>query len=230
MIIGGFQRFSLIDYPGKICAIVFTQGCNFRCPYCHNPELVDMKRAIGFIPEEEILSFLKKRRGRLDAVEITGGEPTLQPDLLDFLKAIKDMGYLIKLDSNGTHPDMLEQIIYKNLVDYLAMDVKAPLEKYEEIVNVKVDTEKIKYSIDLIKNSRLNYEFRTTVVKSLLSKEDIIEIGKLIKGTNLYILQKFIPSKTLNPKFLKESTYSDIEFEKIGEELKNQGIRRYKVR
>lgn len=229
MIIGGFQRFSLIDYPGKICAIVFTQGCNLRCPYCQNPELIDFKRAVGFIPEEEIFSFLKKRKGKLDAVEITGGEPTLQPDLLEFLKKIKNMGYLIKLDSNGTHPEILEQIIYRNLVDYFAMDIKAPLEKYEGVVNAKVDTDKIKYSIGLIKNSSVDYEFRTTVVKSLLSEEDIIEIGKLIKGVNLYILQKFVPSKPLNPKFLNEDTYSDVEFEKIGEELKNLGIR-YTVR
>lgn len=219
MIIGGFQKFSLIDYPGKICAIVFTQGCNFRCPYCHNPELVDPKLFLSPIPEDEIFSFLEKRRGKLDAVEITGGEPTLQSDLIEFLEKIKNMGFLVKLDSNGTNPDVIEEAIKNKLVDYLAMDVKAPLEKYKEIIGVDVDTDKIKSNIRLIMNSGVDYEFRTTIVKSLLSKEDIIKIGELIKGAKLYILQKFIPSKTLSPHFINETTYSDEEFAKIKNEM-----------
>ena len=218
MIIGGFQKFSLIDYPGKICAIVFTRGCNFRCPYCHNPELVNTELFLSPISEEEIFSFLEKRKGKLDAVEITGGEPTLQPDLIEFLGKIKDMGFLVKLDSNGTNPDVIEEVIKNKLVDYLAMDVKAPLEKYKEITCVDVDTHKIRSNIKLIMNSGIDYEFRTTIVKSLLSKEDIIKIGELIKGANLYILQKFVPSKTLNPDFVNETTYSDEEFT----EMKNK--------
>ena len=215
MIIGGFQKFSLIDYPGKICAIVFTQGCNFRCPYCHNPELVDPKLFLPPIPEEEIFSFLEKRRGKLDAVEITGGEPTLHSDLLEFIGKIKNMGFLVKLDSNGTNPDVIEKAIRKKLVDYLAMDVKAPLDKYRETTGVDVDVDKIKRNIELIMNSGVDYEFRTTIVKSLLSREDILKIGELIKGAKLYILQKFVPSKTLNPKFLDEDTYTDEEFEQL---------------
>ena len=218
MIIGGFQKFSLIDYPGKICAIVFTRGCNFRCPYCHNPELVNTDLFLSSISEEKIFSFLEKRKGKLDAVEITGGEPTLQPDLIEFLEKIKDMGFLVKLDSNGTNPDIIEEVIKNKLVDYLAMDVKAPLEKYKEITCVDVDTHKIRSNIKLIMNSGIDYEFRTTIVKSLLSKEDIIKIGELIKGANLYILQKFVPSKTLNPDFVNETTYSDEEFT----EMKNK--------
>ncbi|MCD6399036.1 MAG: anaerobic ribonucleoside-triphosphate reductase activating protein [Candidatus Aenigmarchaeota archaeon] len=218
MIIGGFQKFSLIDYPGKICAIVFTRGCNFRCPYCHNPELVNTDLFLSSISEEKIFSFLEKRKGKLDAVEITGGEPTLQPDLIEFLGKIKDMGFLVKLDSNGTNPDIIEEVIKNKLVDYLAMDVKAPLEKYKEITCVDVDTHKIRSNIKLIMNSGIDYEFRTTIVKSLLSKEDIIKIGELIKGANLYILQKFVPSKTLNPDFVNETTYSDEEFT----EMKNK--------
>ncbi|RLC89206.1 MAG: anaerobic ribonucleoside-triphosphate reductase activating protein [Chloroflexi bacterium] len=218
MIIGGFQKFSLIDYPGKICAIVFTRGCNFRCPYCHNPELVNSELFLSPISEEEIFSFLEERKGKLDAVEITGGEPTLQPDLIEFLGKIKDMGFLVKLDSNGTNPDVIEEVIKNKLVDYLAMDVKAPLEKYKEITYVDVDTHKIRSNIKLIMNSGIDYEFRTTIVKSLLSKEDIIKIGELIKGANLYILQKFVPSKTLNPDFVNETTYSDEEFT----EMKNK--------
>jgi anaerobic ribonucleoside-triphosphate reductase activating protein len=157
--------------------ILFTQGCNFRCPYCHNPELIEFKPH-NPIEQEEVLSFLEKRRGKLDAVSITGGEPTLQPDLIDFLEKIKSMNYLIKLDSNGSHPEILEKIVEKGVVDYLAMDVKGPLKKYQEVVNSNVNADKIKESISLIMNSGLDYEFRTTVVKSQLSPEDIVEIGK----------------------------------------------------
>ena len=215
MLIGGLQKFSLIDYPGKICAIVFTQGCNFKCPYCHNPELIDPKLFLPTIPEEKIFSFLKKRQGKLDAVEITGGEPTLQPDLIDFIKKIKRLGFLVKLDSNGSNPEILKKIIQLKIVDYLALDVKAPLERYQEITDSNIDPNKIRKTIKLIINSGLDYEFRTTVVKSLLNKKDIEKIGKLIQGAKLYILQKFIATKLLNPKLLKGTGYSDQEFEKL---------------
>jgi len=213
MLIGGFQKVSLIDYPGKICAIIFTQGCNFRCPYCHNPELINLSDSQSPINEEEILLFLRMRKGKLDAVVITGGEPTLQQDLIEFLRKIREMGYLIKLDTNGSYPELIEKIIKLKIVDYLTMDVKAPLEKYQEITNSKVNPDIIRKSIESIMKSGLDYEFRTTLVKSQLNKEDIIEIGKLIKDSQLYVLQKFVPSKTLNPKFLNETTYSNEEFE-----------------
>ena len=219
MFIGGFQKISLIDYPGKICAIVFTQGCNFRCPYCHNPELVDPKLFHNSIEGKEIFSFLKSRIGKLDAVEITGGEPTLQRDLLTFIKKIKEMGFLIKLDTNGSNPEVLEKIIKERFVDYIAMDIKAPLEKYKEVIHSNICSEKIKKSIELIMHSGIKYEFRTTVVKSQLSKEDFLSIGKLIEGAELYILQKFIPSKTLDPNFSNEKTYSDKEFKTLKKEL-----------
>jgi anaerobic ribonucleoside-triphosphate reductase activating protein len=228
MIIGGFQKFSLIDYPGKICAIVFTQGCNFRCPYCHNPELIDpnvSQNSQNITSEDDVFSFLEKRKGKLDAVEITGGEPTLQQGLLEFLKKIKDMGYLAKLDSNGSRPEVIEKIIRLKIVDYLAMDVKAPLEKYQEITCSNINPNKIKKSIELVMNSGLDYEFRTTVIKSQLSEEDIIEIVKLIKGANLYVLQKFIPSKTLNPKFLSKASYSDEEFEYLKAAVESYVVR-----
>ena len=215
MKIGGFQKFSLIDYPNKITAIIFTQGCNFRCPYCHNPELVEPKLFSQPIPEDEIFSFLEKRKGKLEAVEITGGEPTLQPDLIEFTKKIKDMDFLVKLDSNGTNPNIVEKAIKNKLVNYLTMDIKAPLEKYSDVVKANVDTDKIKHSIDLIMNSGINYEFRTTVVKSLLDKDDLRKIGKLIKGVRLYALQKFVPSKLLDAEFLKETNYSNEEFEEF---------------
>jgi len=218
MIIGGFQKFSLIDYPGKISCIVFTQGCNFRCPYCHNPELIPFTSLVK-IKEETILSFLEKRKGKIDAVVITGGEPTMQQDLLKFIQKIKERGYLIKLDTNGSNPEMLEIIINHSLVDYIAMDIKAPLEKYKEVIHSVISPEKIKRSIRMIMNSEIRYEFRTTVVKSQLSKEDIINIGKLVEGAELYILQKFIPSKTLDPNFSNEKTYSDGELSSLKRKL-----------
>ena len=223
MKIGGFQRFSLIDYPGKICAIVFTQGCNFRCPYCHNPELVNPELFEAPIPEGDILSFLANRRGKLDAVEITGGEPTLQPDLMDFMRKIKDLEYLVKLDTNGSNPGIISEAIERGIVDYLAMDVKAPLERYQEITDSRVDPAKIKHSIELIMSSGADYEFRTTVVKSQLGKRDILEIGRLIRGSKRYILQKFVPVKVLDKKFLNEVVYTDDELEYLRDAVKRKG-------
>lgn len=221
MFIGGFQRFSLIDYPGKICAIVFTQGCNFRCPYCHNPELIEQKPLSSPLMEEDIFSFLEGRRGKLDALEITGGEPTLQPDLISFIEKVRELGFLVKLDSNGSNPEVIKRLIELEVVDYLAMDVKAPLPRYREVTKSRVDPNKIKRSIDLVMASGLDYELRTTVVKSQLRQDDILEIGKLIRGAKVYILQRFVPSKTLNPEFLQETTYSDEEFEHLKAALKN---------
>jgi len=215
MFIGGFQKISLIDYPGKICSIVFTVGCNFRCGYCHNPELVIPKQYPKRIPLDEILSFLLKRKGKIDAITITGGEPTLHPDLANFMRSIKKLGFLIKLDSNGTNPKSLQNIIDNKLINYLAMDIKAPLEKYSNIANVPVDINKIKQSIELVMNSGIPYEFRTTVVKSQLNKNDFLKIGQLIKGSRLYALQKFIPTKANDSRFLKEKTYSDQEFSSL---------------
>lgn len=209
MIIGGFQRFSLIEYPEKISAVVFTQGCNFRCPYCHNPELVNDRDPQNLISEEEIFSFLEKRKNKLDAVVVTGGEPLLQPDLLEFFERTKMMGYLTKLDTNGSNSESIRKLIDAKVVDYIAMDVKAPLEKYQEITNFDIDQGKIRHSIESIMNSGVDYEFRTTIVKSQLTKTDILKIGELIKGAKLYILQRFVPSKVLDPSFLNKKTYPD---------------------
>lgn len=219
MNIGGLQQFSMIDYPGKLAAIVFTLGCNFRCGYCHNPELVIPEKFNPSLAEDEILKFLKTRIGKLDAVSITGGEPTLHIDLPQFMKKIKDLGFLVKLDTNGTNLKMLKEIIDSKLVDYLAMDIKAPLEKYEEVINHSVDLDSIQKSIKLIMDSGLDYEFRTTIVKSQLSKQDLRDIGKLIRGAQIYYLQKFVPSKANDEKFLKEKTYSDQEFEEIKKDI-----------
>lgn len=214
MIIGGFQRFSLIDYPDKICAIVFTQGCNFRCPYCHNPELVDPKKSANIgLTEDEILSFLDRRKGKLNAVTVTGGEPLLQSDLSAFLSAIKRLGYLVKLDTNGSFPSRLEGIVQSKFVDYIAMDIKTSLDKYHQVIKRKIDTRKILDSIRLIMNSGLDYEFRTTVVKALFEKDDFYRIGQLIKNARLYVLQNFVPSKTLDDAFLDMKSCTDEELD-----------------
>lgn len=216
MQIGGLQKTSLLDFPEKISAIVFTQGCNFRCGYCHNPELIVMKSTDNYTTDG-VLEFLKTRRGKLDGVVITGGEPCLQNGLIEFIENVKGEGFLVKLDSNGMMPDVLARAL--PLVDYVAMDIKAPLSKYPDIVRVKVDTNKIRKSINMIMQSGVDYEFRTTVVKSQLSYSDFEEIGQLIKGAKRYYLQKFVPSKTLDEKMMSETTYSTEEFEKIKEIL-----------
>jgi pyruvate formate lyase activating enzyme len=222
MNIGGWQRVSLIDYPEKICSIVFTQGCNFRCPYCHNAELVEAHLFGECLSEEEIFAFLEKRRGKLDAVSITGGEPSIQPDLARFIQLIKEIGYPIKIDTNGSRPDVLKKLINQELLDYIAMDVKAPLKRYRKMTRSNIHPDKIKESIQVIMGSGVAYEFRTTIVKSLLTKSDLQKITTLIKGARLYVLQKFVSSKCLDEKLLGETTYSDEDLEELGEKLKDK--------
>jgi pyruvate formate lyase activating enzyme len=220
MRIGGLQKVSLMEYPGKISAIAFTQGCNFRCPYCHNPELVDPELYGDCLPEEVIFSFLEKRKGKLDAVTITGGEPTIHDDLMDFIKRIRKMGYLVKLDTNGSYPHVLEQLIHGRLVDYIAMDMKGPLYKYKIVTKSKIDEDKIKQSIEMIMKSGVPYEFRTTIPKKLLHEDDLLEMGKLLRNASCYILQQFIPTKTLDKQFLKYEAYSQEEMEYLRDKLK----------
>ncbi len=216
---GGFIPFTLIDYPGKTASVVFTIGCNFRCPYCHNPELVD-ETVEKTYTEEEIISFLDTRRDMLDGLVITGGEPTIHEDLIPFMRKVKEMGFLVKLDTNGTDPEMIKKSIVNGLVDYIAMDIKAPLSTYAQNVGRPVNTQAIQASIQLIMDSPVEYEFRTTVIKSLLSPEEIEKIGQDIKGARRYYLQKFISTKILNPQFRKKTTYSDDEFSEIKKTLK----------
>ncbi len=219
MVIGGFQKFSLIDYPGKTSAIIFTCGCNFRCRYCHNPELVIPEQYAPEIPLASIFDFLETRKGKLDAVSITGGEPTQHADLIEMIKKIKDMGFLVKLDSNGSRPEVLKNIIDQKLVDYLAMDVKAPLKDYVKIMCWQVPAEKLQQSITLVMNSGIDYEFRTTIVKSFTSKDDLREIAKTIKGAKKYFLQKFIPSKLVDSRCNEEVSYNDEELGALTQEL-----------
>lgn len=211
MFFGGLEKFTLIDYPSKTACMVYTIGCPFRCPYCHNPELVNQICKTK-ISEDEVLRFLSSRGNMLDGVVITGGEPSMHGQkLVDFIKKVKKLGFLIKLDSNGVDPIFLQTLISEKLVDYIAMDIKSPMIKYMQSVGRSVDTDNIRKSIEIIKNSGVDYEFRTTIVKSMLSYDDFEQIGREIKGAKKYFLQKFIPSKVLSPNFSKQSTYSDSE-------------------
>lgn len=228
MKIGGLQKLTLIDYPGKIAATVFLCGCNFRCPFCYNREIVlpeEIKKQPQ-ISEKDFFYFLRKRKGLLDGVVITGGEPILNKELPDFIKKIKKLMFLIKIDTNGSNPEMLKNLIKENLVDYVAMDIKAPLDVnfqfsisdfqlnsksqisvHQKATGVKVDLNKIKESIELIKNSGIDYEFRTTVIPGVHTKEDILQIAKEISPAKKYFLQNFRPEKTIDPKFEKIKPY-----------------------
>ncbi len=192
MKIGGLIKFTLIDFPGRPAAVVFTQGCNFRCRYCHNPELVYPHMFAEPVAKEEIYSFLKRRQGTLEGVVVSGGEPTLHEDLPQFLTDLKAMGYATKLDTNGTRPEMLRQLLDAKLLDYIAMDIKAPLEKYALITGVDFNPEVLKQSIDLIRQSGLEYEFRTTYDKEVLTDADISVITQRLNGKN-YRVQECLP-------------------------------------
>ncbi|MDD2730915.1 MAG: anaerobic ribonucleoside-triphosphate reductase activating protein [Candidatus Portnoybacteria bacterium] len=206
MVLGGLQKLTLIDYPGKLAATVFTVGCNFSCPFCHNPELVDAKKIKEQprVPEKEFFDFLDSRREKLEAVCITGGEPTIQPDLEKFIRKIKDLGFLVKLDTNGTNPDLLEKFLAEKLVDYVAMDIKTALENYGKVVGRDVSLANIQRSVELTRQAP-DYEFRTTILPALHSDEDILSIGRWLQGSKKYYLQQFRPIKTLDAAFEKES-------------------------
>ncbi|MDD5639449.1 MAG: anaerobic ribonucleoside-triphosphate reductase activating protein [Candidatus Pacebacteria bacterium] len=208
MVIGGFQKFTLIDYPGKLSCIVFLSGCNFRCPFCYSSELVlpEKIKQQPELSEEKILEYLEKRVGMLEGVVLCGGEPTLNSELDDFCLKLKTMGYFIKLDSNGTNSKKIKELIEKKLIDYIAMDIKAPLteEKYKIATGVDNNIEEIKKSIQIIKNSGIDYEFRTTVVPGIHNMEDIISIANSIGPAKKYFLQQFNPEKDVIDNSLKK--------------------------
>ena len=205
MKIGGLNKFSLSDFPGKISAVVFTQGCNFRCPYCHNGSLIAQHVPNDLlIPEEEFFRFLNIRGRQLDAVVVSGGEPTIQPDLSAFLRRIKGMGLLAKLDTNGSNPKVLRNLLKKELLDYIAMDVKAPLHIYNCLTGTVTPViRQIQESIVLVSESGIDHEFRTTVVELLLWPEDIRSIQELIPPGSTYRLQDFCPEHALDPALRK---------------------------
>lgn len=191
MIIKGLQKLSLIDYPAHTCCVIFTAGCNFRCSFCSNRDLVLNPEKLPTIPLEEFYQFLKDQKQWLDAVCICGGEPTIHQDLSEHIQRMRELGYKIKLDTNGTNPAMVEKLINDKLLDYIAMDIKSPLHKYEQVVNVPVDLEKIAQMVTLLLQNRVAYEFRTTAVPTLIDEHDFELIGKWIKGAERYFIQQF---------------------------------------
>ncbi len=191
----GMEKLSLVDFDDNITATLFMAGCPFRCPFCHNGDLVLHPETAVPLPFEEIMEYLRKRRGILDAVCITGGEPTLMPDLEDKIRAIRELGYIIKLDSNGFQPHVLRDLIGKGIVDYIAMDIKNSPEKYDLTCGTHVDLDKINESIELLKSSGVGYEFRTTAMEEFHTEEDMEKLARWIAGASRYYLQRYVDSE-----------------------------------
>jgi len=210
--IGGLQRLSLIDFPGVISCVIFTQGCPFRCHYCHNAPLVDPTKFIAPIAFEEVLQFLDSRIGKLQGVVISGGEPTIHKSLPECIALIKHKGFLVKLDTNGSNPEMLSYLIQQGLLDFVAMDIKAPLHLYEKVVGVKTDAKKIKESIALLLKESVPYEFRSTLTKELHSVDDVMAMGRVIKGAKRYVLQRYRKDDVLNAQLAGGSSYNEEDF------------------
>ncbi len=198
MKIYGFQKMTLLDFPGHVAATVFTGGCNLRCPFCHNAALVTEIDPAAIYNEDDIIAFLAKRTNLLDGVAITGGEPLMQVDICGFIKKVRGLGYKVKLDTNGSYPDKLEEIVSEHLVDYIAVDIKNSREKYALTTGVKdYDLASLDRSLEILKNCDIEHEFRTTIVKELHETEDIIKIGEWMKGEKNYFLQNFVDSGNL---------------------------------
>ncbi len=223
MEIGGLEKSTLIDYPGKIACTVFLIGCNFRCPWCYSAELVlpEKIKKQPKIKERDFFDFLQKRKNNLDGVVVCGGEPTIHPSLPQFFKKIKNLGFFVKLDTNGSNPEMVKELIKESLVDYIAMDIKAPLtnEKYKESTGKKIDISLIKKSIETIKSSKIDYEFRTTVIPGIHLEKDIAQIAREISFADKYFLQKFKPEKNIEPFFSKKEAYSEDCLEEIKDSI-----------
>ena len=212
MQIHGFQKMTLLDFPGRVACTVFTGGCNLRCPFCHNALLVTKMSDADIIPSEDVISFLEKRKGLLDGVAITGGEPLLQPDIASFIRKIKNMGYAVKLDTNGTYPAKLRDLVEEGLVDYVAMDVKNCKEKYGETVGIQnYDVSKADESIKFLLSNKVDFEFRTTVVKEFHTVEDIEKLAEWITGAPKYFLQNFTDSGNLIGENMHECSKETLE-------------------
>ena len=218
MKISGFQKLTLLDFPGKVSCIIFTQGCNFKCPYCQNSGLIGHENEY-LIDEEEIFSYLKKRKGILDGIVISGGEPTVQKDLDQFMRKVKELGYLVKLDTNGSNPDLIKKLIEEELVDYIAMDIKNVLSEYKDVTGVKVLEEKIKKSIKILKNSNIDHEFRTTIIKNIHDIDKILKICSYVKDEKMY-LQNFEQSENVLDKDLE--SFSKEELINIEKQIKEK--------
>jgi pyruvate formate lyase activating enzyme len=220
--IGGLLKTTLIDYPGEIACIVFLVGCNFRCPFCYSKELVNDICNDLVLEEEDFFLFLEKRKGLLDACVICGGEPTLNKEIFQFCKKIKALGYKVKLDTNGSNPDVIKRLIEEKLIDYIAMDVKAPFSKYSKAAGARVNISKIKESIQLIKGSGIDYEFRTTIVPEIHVLNDLKKIAKEIGPAKKYFIQSFRNDKDLiDPYFKTVTPFNEFEIQKIINEIKH---------
>ncbi len=214
--IAGYLKTTLIDWPGKIASVVFIAGCNFRCGFCHNPELVTVDPNMETISPEDIYQDLRRRAKWIDGISITGGEPTLYSDLVEFIEGVKKAGFEVKLDTNGTNFKMLKYLIDEDLVDYVAMDIKAPLEDYRRTIGVeKFDEDSVKRSVCLLLKDKVDYEFRTTMVPDLIGKEEMKKINLWIKGAKRYYIQPFRPLKTLDSEFTKKRTYLKGELKEL---------------
>ena len=211
MHIHGLQKLAMVDYPGKLAATVFTGGCNLRCPFCHNALLVTRLAETPEIPEQEVLDFLSSRRGLLDGVVLTGGEPLLQPDAADFLRKVRELGFAVKLDTNGTNPDMLEALAQEGLLDYAAMDIKNSPDRYAETCGGVDLLGPVKRSAALLMAGAVDYEFRTTVCAPLHTPEEMAGIGRWLKGAKRYFLQPFVDSGELVGSGMKPLTKEEIE-------------------
>lgn len=229
MRIVGLMKTTLLDYPGKVASTIFTGGCNFRCPYCHNGDLVLNHTTMEPYSEEEIFSHLNKRKNILNGVCITGGEPTLQSELPEFIRKVKTLNLLVKLDTNGTNPAMLSSLLNEGLLDYVAMDIKHCKSKYNDVACMNpIDLQSIEDSVEILKNSSIDYEFRTTVTRELHKMEDFQEIGKWIEGSKAYYLQPYKESEQVISKIF--TTYTASEFDEIVNILNNYNIGNIKVR
>ena len=213
--IKGIEKFSSRDFPGHISSTVFLGGCTFRCPYCHNADLVLRPESIQTMPVDIFLSYLDGRKGWLEAVCLSGGEPLLHEDIEDIIRVVRERGLLVKLDTNGSFPERLEGLLTAGLLDWVAMDVKAPLERYREVTRSNVDVESIVRSADVLRNSGVRYTFRTTVVPGLVGKEDVVKIGEWLNGAANYLIQQFVPQTTIDPAFLEVKPFSRAELEDI---------------
>jgi pyruvate formate lyase activating enzyme len=212
--ISGFMPTSFSDYPARICSTIFIGGCNFRCPYCHNPSIVFCKSKE--VQEADIIRHLEERKDKIDAVCITGGEPCIWKDLPKLVKKIKELGFYIKIDTNGSNPEMINYLVRNNMVDYIAMDIKAPLKKYKEVIRTEIDIEKIKQSISFIIKGNTPYEFRTTVHSACTSEQDILTIAEELKGADRYALQEFRDqADIIDPTFIGSNNLPMSKLEKI---------------
>ena len=211
MTVNGLRKLTLLDFPGRVACTLFLAGCNMRCPFCHNAPLVIDGSGVENIPEDELLAFLKKRSGVLDGVCITGGEPTLRRELPELLRSIKALGYAVKLDTNGTNPDILAALIDEGLVDYVAMDIKNSPEKYSLTAGREVDMDAVRRSVAILMENKVKYEFRTTVVGGYHTADDFRAIGEWLRGAEAYFLQNFVDSGALLDPETRGASESDMK-------------------